>query len=330
MATGTRPGTGTGPKAGSGPGAGAGSGARGRRGGGAGEDPGRGPRRGPLARWAARPGPRPGRRPAYGAGIGAALWLLVVCVPLYYLVATSFRGPGDYMSQGPLSVPESLTLDNYRNVFEVGFLGFLANSLIVAFWAILLVLAVAVPAAFAIVRGRSRAVRISFLLFLLGLAVPAQAVIIPIYLIITRLHLYDSLPAIILPTAAFTLPISIVVLTSSLRDVPGELYEAMALDGAATWQVFLRLVLPLSRPGVVTVAIFVGLNAWNNFIFPLVLTQSESNRVLPLGLWAFQTQYGTDVPGLMAAVVLSTIPILALYLFGRRHLLSGLAAGFGK
>jgi raffinose/stachyose/melibiose transport system permease protein/xylobiose transport system permease protein len=273
---------------------------------------------------------RTGRRPAYGAGIGAALWLLVVCVPLYYLVATSLRGPGDYMSQGPLSLPQSLTLDNYRNVFEVGFLGFLTNSLIVAFGAILLVLLVAVPAAFAIVRSRSRAVRISFMLFLLGLAVPAQAVIIPIYLIITRLHLYDSLPAIILPTAAFTLPISIVVLTSSLRDVPGELYEAMALDGAATWQVFLRLVLPLSRPGVVTVAIFVGLNAWNNFIFPLVLTQSASNRVLPLGLWAFQTQYGTDVPGLMAAVVLSTIPILALYLFGRRHLLSGLAAGFGK
>ncbi|GAB3697194.1 carbohydrate ABC transporter permease [Nocardiopsis oceani] len=288
------------------------------------------PEKGPLARLAARLRPRPGKRPAYASGIGAALWLVAVVVPLYYLVATSLRAPGDYMSQGPLSIPESLTLDNYRNVFEVGFLGFLANSLIVALGSITLVLLVAVPAAFAIVRSRSRAVRISFTLFLLGLAVPAQAVIIPIYLIITRMNLYDSLPAIILPTAAFTLPISIVVLTSSLRDVPGELYEAMALDGAATWQVFLRLVLPLSRPGVMTVAIFVGLNAWNNFIFPLVLTQSESTRVLPLGLWAFQTQYGTDVPGLMAAVVLSAIPILALYLFGRRQLLSGLAAGFGK
>ena len=288
------------------------------------------PGKGPLTRLAALLRPRPGKRPAYASGIGAALWLVAVVVPLYYLVATSLRAPGDYMSQGPLSIPESLTLDNYRNVFEVGFLGFLANSLIVALGSITLVLLVAVPAAFAIVRSRSRAVRVSFTLFLLGLAVPAQAVIIPIYLIITRMNLYDSLPAIILPTAAFTLPISIVVLTSSLRDVPGELYEAMALDGAATWQVFLRLVLPLSRPGVMTVAIFVGLNAWNNFIFPLVLTQSESNRVLPLGLWAFQTQYGTDVPGLMAAVVLSTIPILALYLFGRRHLLSGLAAGFGK
>lgn len=273
---------------------------------------------------------RPGKRPAYWAGLGAALWLVVVAIPLYFLLATSFRGSGDYMSQGPLAIPETLTFDNYVNVFEVGFLGFLANSLIVALGAVGLVLLVAVPAAFGIVRSRSRAVATTFSLFLLGLAVPAQAVIIPVYLLITRMNLYDTLIAVILPTAAFSLPISILVLTSSLRDVPGSLYEAMALDGATTWQVFLRLVLPLSRPGVMTVAIFVGLNAWNNFIFPLVLTQTESTRVLPLGLWAFQSQYGTDVPGLMAAVVLSSLPILALYLFGRRQLLGGLAAGFGK
>ena len=270
------------------------------------------------------------QRPAVGAGIGAFLWFLAVAVPLYYLLLTSLRGPGEYMADGPLALPGNLTFENYLNVFEIGFHRYLLNSLIVAVGAIGLVLLVAVPAAFAIVRSNSRAVRVGFMLFLLGLAVHAQAVIIPIYLVITRMHLYDTLIAIILPTAAFTLPISIVVLTSSLRDVPSSLYEAMALDGASNRQVFWHLVLPMSRPGVVTVMIFVGLNAWNNFIFPLVLTQSEDTRVLPLGLWAFQTQYGTDVPGLMAAVVLSTLPIFALYLFGRRQLLSGLAAGAGK
>ncbi|KUP98631.1 carbohydrate ABC transporter permease [Thermobifida cellulosilytica] len=283
-------------------------------------------------RPAGRPRPRSRKvsRPAYGAGLGAAVWLVLVLVPLYFLIATSLRGSGDYLTEGPLSIPETITLDAYRRAFEVGFLRFLTNSLIVAVGAIALVLVVALPAAFAIVRSKSRVVRIGFTLFLLGLAVPAQAVIIPIYLIITRLHLYDSLTAVILPTAAFALPVSIVVLTSSLRDVPGSLYEAMALDGANNFQTFWRLVLPLSRSGVVTVAIFVGLNAWNNFLFPLVLTQSSETRVLPLGLWEFQTQYGTDVPGLMAAVVLSALPVLALYLFGRRQLLGGLAAGAGK
>jgi xylobiose transport system permease protein len=123
---------------------------------------------------------------------------------------------------------------------------------------------------------------------------------------------------------------AVLVLTSALRDVPNELYEAMTVDGAGPALIFRRLVVPLSRPALASVGIFAGLNAWNGILFPLVLTQSPDQRVLPLGLWNFQSQYGTDVPGLLAAVVLSALPVLALYLFGRRQLLSGLSAGFGK
>lgn len=264
------------------------------------------------------------------AGAASALWLAVVAVPVYYIVVTGFRTQQSYIDAGPLDLPRDLTLANYTGLFGLGFATFLLNSILVALGTVALVLAVALPAAYAIVRNPSRTVRSAFNVFLLGLAVPAQAVIVPIYLIITRLHMYDTLPAVILPTAAFSLPIAIVVLTSSLRDIPGELYEAMTVDGATAGRVFGRLVLPLARPGLTSVGIFVGLGAWNGFLFPLVLTQSAQERVLPLGLWNFQNQYGTNVPGLMAAVVLSALPVLALYLFGRRHLLSGLAAGFGK
>lgn len=258
------------------------------------------------------------------------LWLLVVAVPLYFVVVTSLRGRSDYLAEGTLSIPDSPTLENYVLAFELGFGEFLTNSVIVTAATIVLVICMALPASYAIVRSRSRAVRGGFSLFLLGLAIPAQAVIIPLYLIITRLHLYDTLVAIILPTAAFALPISILVLTSSLRDVPRELYEAMTVDGAGSVRVFLRLVLPMARPGMVTVGIFAGLQAWNGFLFPLVFTQSMDTRVLSLGLWEFQSQYSTNVPGIMAAVVISALPIFALYLFGRRQLLSGLSAGFGK
>lgn len=270
------------------------------------------------------------QRPNVLAGLGATLWLLVVGVPLYFVVITSVRERSGYLSAGPLSLPETFTLENYALAFEVGFGRFLLNSAIVTVATVALVVSLALPAAYAIVRSRSRAVRTGFSLFLLGLAIPAQAVIIPLYLIITRFHLYDTLIAIILPTAAFALPISIVVLTSSLRDVPRELYEAMTVDGAGPTGIFLRLVLPLARPGMVTVGIFAGLQAWNGFLFPLVMTQSQSTRVLPLGLWEFQGQYGTNVPGIMAAVVISAIPIFALYIFARRQLLGGLAAGFSK
>ncbi len=125
---------------------------------------------------------------------------------------------------------------------------------------------------------------------------PAQAVIVPLYLMITQLRLYDSLLAIILPTAAFALPLSVVVLTSSLRDVPKELYEAMTVDGAGPVRTLFSLVLPLSRSGLATVGIFTALQAWNGFLFPLILTQDASVRVLTLGLWDFQGQYGRISP----------------------------------
>ncbi|WP_238008691.1 carbohydrate ABC transporter permease [Dactylosporangium sp. AC04546] len=273
---------------------------------------------------------RRSRRPNIPAAIAAAIWLAIVAVPIYYVVVTGFRSQDEYIAQGPLDLPRSPTLDNFTALFDLGFTTFLLNSVLVAAGTIALVLVVALPAAYAIVRNPSRLLRTAFNVFLLGLAVPAQAVIVPVYLIITRLRLYDTLLAVVLPTAAFSLPIAIVVLTSTLRDIPGELYEAMTVDGATPRRIFSQLVLPLARPGLVSVGIFVGLGAWNGFLFPLVLTQSQEQRVLPLGLWNFQNQYGTNVPGLMAAVVLSALPVLTLYLFGRRHLLSGLAAGFGK
>jgi raffinose/stachyose/melibiose transport system permease protein/xylobiose transport system permease protein len=284
---------------------------------------------GPVTRPAGPPG-RTRRRANIPAGVSAVIWLFVVVVPLYYIVVNSLRTQESYLTDGALQTPTHVTLDNYGRVLGLGFGTFLRNSVIVTVATVVLVLLMALPAAYAIVRSDRRLVRLGFSLFLFGLAIPAQAVIIPIYLIITRLNLYDSLTAIVLPTAAFSLPMSIVVLTSTLRDIPGELYEAMTVDGAGPRRVFGQLVLPLARPGLVSIGIFSGLNAWNGFLFPLVLTQSPGQRVLPLGLWNFQNQYGTDVPGLLSAVVLSALPVLALYLFSRRYLLRGLAAGFGK
>ncbi len=280
------------------------------------------PPRGPVRRLL--------RRINVPAGVGATIWLIIVAVPLYYIVINSLRNSDAYLEEGALRMPSDLTLENYGRVLDLGFATFLLNSLIVTTATVVLVLILALPAAYAIVRGTSRPVRWMFSALLLGLAVPAQAVIVPIYLIITRLHLYDALTAIVLPTVAFALPISVLVLTSTLRDIPNELYEAMTVEGAGSVRVFRELVMPMARPGLVTIGIFSGLSGWNGFLFPLVLTQSPERRVLPLGLWNFQNQYGTDVPGLLAAVVLSAVPVLVLYLFGRRYLLRGIAAGFGR
>ena len=278
-----------------------------------------------------RPNPVPGvlRRTLTG---GAALfWTAVVVVPIYWLVVTSLRSQSDFTSDSPLALPSHPTLDSYRTVLDGDFTTYLLNSVIVTAGTVVIAVAVALMAAFSIVRNAgTRFSRVSFRLFLLGLAIPLQAVIIPVYLLIIRMHLYDSLLAIVLPSAAFALPITVMILVSFLRDVPRSLFEAMIVDGAGDWRMLWSLAAPLARPALMTVAVYDGLQVWNGFLFPLILTQSGDKAVLPLALTLFRGQFGIDVPATMAAVVLSTLPMLALFILARRQLVAGLTAGFSK
>ena len=269
-------------------------------------------------------------RPNWLSAVLTLLWLVIVLVPVYFLLTASLRDRVGYLEDPPLAWPGSATLDNYRTVLEGGFGRYLFNTVVVTVATVAIVVLLALPAAYSIARNDQPLVRRGFSMLLIGLAIPAQAVIIPVYLIITQLRLYDSLLAIILPTAAFAMPVATLVLTNSLRDVPTELYEAQEVDGAGAGRMLFTLVLPLARPAIITVSVFTALGAWNGFLFPLVLTQSDETRVLTLGLFNFQGQFGTNVPGLLAAVTLSVLPIFALYLVGRRFLVGGLTAGFGK
>jgi len=264
-----------------------------------------------------------------GAAAGV-FWLVIVVLPLYWIVITSVRSREGFFDAQPLDLPSPATLDNYRKVLDSDYVTYLTNSFVVTAVTVGLTLLVSVPAAHAIVHSTSRILRLSFQLFLLGLAIPLQATIIPVYLIISELGLYDTLWALVLPGIAFSVPLTIVILVNFLRDVPRELYEAMRIDGASHLKMLRYLTLPLSRPAIITVMVYDALNVWNGFLFPLILTQSPDKRVLPLGVWNFQGEFNIDVPTVLAYVVLSTIPIIALYTVGRRYLVSGLTAGFGK
>ncbi|MDZ8160652.1 carbohydrate ABC transporter permease [Microbacterium aquimaris] len=281
-----------------------------------------------------RPDPtrrRSGRRtPNVLGALGATFWLAIVAIPLYWIVITSFRTQAGFFTENPLLPPSEPTLDNYVLVWENDFLRYLANSLIVTAGSVVLIVACGFLFAYTIARTTSPRVRASFNVMLIGLAIPLQATIIPVYLMIVQAGLYDSLLAIVLPSVAFGLPITVLILVNFLRDIPEQLYEAIRLDGASEWQTIRRLALPLSRPAITTVAIYNGLTVWNGFLFPLILTQSPETRVLPLALTSYQGLFSINVPAVVAAVVLSSLPIIALYIFGRRQLLAGMTAGFGK
>ena len=264
-------------------------------------------------------------------GLTAWLWLAIVIIPIYWIAITSFKGQDTYFAGNPMVPPTSPTLENYRLVLQSDFPRYFVNSVLVTIGAVVPALAVSFMAAYGIVRGaQHRGLQFINTIFLMGLAIPIQAVIIPVYLIIIKLGLYDTLLAIILPSIAFAIPLSVLVLSNFIRDVPKELFESMRVDGASEWRTLWSLAFPLTRPAMVTVAVYNGLAIWNGFLLPLILTQTPTNRLLPLALWSFQGQYSINIPAVLAAVVLTTLPILILYVIGRRQLLSGLTAGFSK
>jgi raffinose/stachyose/melibiose transport system permease protein len=276
-------------------------------------------------------GGSPARRRNWLGGLASVLWLAVVVIPIYWTLITSFKLRSGYYSSNPMVPPSDPTLENYRFVIQSDFITYFVNSVVVTAGAVIPAVLVSFMAAYAIVRGwHRRFLRMVNGLFLMGLAIPLQATIIPVYLIIIRLHMYDSLLALILPSIAFAIPLSVLVLANFIRDVPKELFESMRVDGASEWTTLWRLAAPLTRPAIVTVSIYNALTIWNGFLLPLILTTSPTQRTLPLALWTFQGQFSVNVPAVVAAVVLTTLPILVLYVFGRRQLLGGLSAGFSR
>ena len=269
-------------------------------------------------------------RPNLPGGVMSVVWLLIVLIPVYWIVITSFKTQSSYFVTNPMVPTSDPTLANYRLVLASDFVRYFANSVIVTLGAVVPAVLVSFLAAYAIVRHGGWVLRFINSIFLLGLAIPLQATIIPVYLLIIKLGLYDSLAAIAIPSVAFAIPLAVLVLTNFLREVPRDLFESMRLDGANEWTMLWRLAFPLTRPAMVTVAVYTGVTVWNGFLLPLILTQSPTRRTMPLALWSFQTQFTVNVPAVLASVVLSTIPMVVLYTIGRRQLVSGLSEGFSR
>jgi raffinose/stachyose/melibiose transport system permease protein len=254
----------------------------------------------------------------------ATVWLVIVVAPLYYMILASFRTQGDYLTANPWIPSGGLSTSSYTTVFSAGLGRYLLNSVILTAVCIVLTVTTSLGAAYRIVRRRSKAVSASFVVMLFGLAIPVQAIIVPIYVLIYKMHLYDTLFALILTLSAAAIPVSVLIMVSFVRDIPRELIAAMLVDGGSEWTVFRRLIWPLSRPVLATLAIYNGLNVWNNFLLPLVLTQSTNVAVLPLGLTKLEGLYSVNVPAVMAGVLLSVLPLLVLFMIMRRQVMNSL------
>jgi ABC-type glycerol-3-phosphate transport system permease component len=271
------------------------------------------------------------KRTSAGSVLAAILgiaWALVVLAPIYFLVLGSLRNQADYLTASPWIPTGGITLGSFQTAMSgVGVA--VRNSVIVTVAVCALVIVVSVPAAYALVRGRSRSLRTMYGLFLVGLAVPLEGTVVSVFVLVVKFHLYDTLVGIILPSAAFSISISILILVAFLRDIPRSLFEAMDIDGAGQLRVLWSLVFPLARPPLLGLGVFVILGTWNSLLLPLVTTTSNSEAVLPVALLRLQSSDSANYPAIMASVIISAIPIVVLYIAGRRQLINGLVISTG-
>lgn len=264
--------------------------------------------------------------------LAVRFFLVVQLLPLVWIVIASVKTPAELAATPMYTLPASVDFGNYVRAFATSpLLRYIGNSTLVAALTILLTVALAAPAAFAIEKLRFPGAQQVLAYFLLGLMIPVFVALLPTFLAFNRLGLRDSYWALVLPQVAFNLPMAIYIYTGFMRNIPDALIEAATIDGASTLRIFLSVILPLSTNATVTIAVFNFMFAWNEFVFANTFLTSPMLKTLPVGLQDFVGQYGkTDLGATFAAIVVSIVPTVLLYLFLNRRVIDGMTAGATK
>ena len=275
------------------------------------------------------------RRPRRGAialNLAGLLVFVIAIFPVYWMVITSFRRGVDIQSRDPNFLPVPGTLDNYRKVLDRDFFWTaVRNSLSVTLLTVTLALVVALFAAVAVSRFRFRGRKAFLVMILLVQMVPAEALIISLFKILDGWKLINTVIGLTLTYLAFVLPFTIWTLRGFVANVPRELEEAAMVDGSSRMRAFITITFPLVAPGLVATGVFAFIQAWNEFIFALVIMNKPQNQTLPVWLQAFnEGARGTDWGGVMAGSTLMAIPVIVFFLLVQRRVASGLIAGAVK
>lgn len=257
-----------------------------------------------------------------------ALLALVWLSPFVTILLSAVRSQGDLFTRGIYSWPSEFLWRNFVEAWETGdFSIYFKNSLLLILVKVPLGILVASLAAYPLAKMRFSLNMPIFLFFLIGLAVPVQVTLQPLLIMMQRIGLANSIWALIPPYVAFGLPFQIFVMRGFFRLIPGELIEAARLDGASELTIFRKIMLPLSLPALATLFIIDSLATWNEFLIALVLINAKDSRTVPLGLLQFQGEFSTQYTLLMAGIVISIVPVIAIFIFLQRYFVAGLTGG---
>ena len=265
-----------------------------------------------------------------------AMLTLFTLLPMVWMVLTSVKTQFGALQYPPEWWPRTVTFEQYARLLspanEVGreFLGYMGNSLFVATLSTVLGVAVAVPAAYAFSRFRFPGRQLLFYAVLLRNMFPAVVFLMPLFILMRWLHLVNTSWSLILTYLTFGLPLSIWLLKGFYDNIPPQLEQAARVDGASRFQAFLRVVMPLSSPGIIATAIYSFILAWNEYVYALTFLNDKTKLTLPVGLQRFFTEYATNWPGLMAASFITSVPVVALFLVLQKYFVRALTEGAVK
>lgn len=268
------------------------------------------------------------KRTKYLTYLFLTLYAIISIFPLIWLLGFSLKTNREVMMNSAFALPETFLYENYVEAWVRGNVeGYFFNSVFVGIVSLIFTLIFGSMIAYAITRMRFKGQQALLFLFLAGMMVPIHASLIPIFIILKNLGLLKSYLAVILPYVGFGLPLAIFIFSNFLRSVPYELEQAAFIDGCGVIRAFVSIIVPTIKPAFATVGIFTFISNWNEFIMAATFLRDAAKKTLPQGLMAFQGEYSAQWGPMGAAIVISSLPLILVYIFFSEQIEKSFAAG---
>ena len=252
--------------------------------------------------------------------------------PMYWMIISSLKNTNEIFSSVPTFFPKEITFESYKNIFspQNQFQKYVLNSFIISGANTVLTIVLSAPAAYGLARKKVRGVGFLIAFVLIVQMFPASMLASPLCSLFTKLGLSNSFVGVIFANMTISIPFCIVVLRTFFISLPSDLEDAALVDGCGVWGTFIRVIVPISKTGIMTCAAFSFVFAWGEFMYSLILLNYQKYWPLTLGMRQFDGQYGTQWGEMMAAAVICSVPVVLIFLFAQKYIVSGVTAGSVK
>ncbi len=255
---------------------------------------------------------------------------LLCLYPIFWLILSSFK-TNDELYSNPWGLPAVFGITNYaRAIVQGHILRYFGNSVIIALSAVIISVILSSMVSYAITRMDWKLSKLTLNIFIIGMMIPVYAMIIPLFSMFNKMGLLNNHLSVIIPQIAISFPMSIFIMTGFMGSIPRELEEAAVMDGCNIYQIFWKIITPISKSSIVTVGVVSFINVWNDLLLPQIFLTDSSKMTLPVGLTEFQGQYSTDYVTMIAAVIITIIPSVIVYVLLHRNIMEGMVAGAVK